>query len=139
MKNTKGIAVIIENKQGEFLLHLRDEFAPHMKNQWCLLGGKVENDEDIEETACREILEEIGINVTAQELNFFKKIVLKDGLHESFIFHILLDLSIENITLGEGKLFKFFTSSGFLDMTSKLEYSNSFLKAQKEFLKLNKK
>ena len=41
----EGSAMIIENYDGRFLLHLRDEHAPLMKNEWCLVGGTIEEGE----------------------------------------------------------------------------------------------
>ncbi|MFA6383004.1 MAG: NUDIX domain-containing protein [Parcubacteria group bacterium] len=133
-----GVAVIIENKKGELLLHLRDENAPYMKNQWCLLGGRIDNksQETPEHAAAREINEEIGIVVNPKSLKLFKEIILKDGASKSYIFHTILNLSSDEIKLGEGKEFRFFPKRELLDMLKKLEYTNSFLEVLTEFVKL---
>lgn len=66
-----GIGVIIQNKNGEFLLHLRGEHPVKMLNQWCLIGGAVEEKETPEQAAEREIEEETGL--TAVNLTKFNR------------------------------------------------------------------
>ena len=58
-----GVAIIIENTQGEILLILRDDDPGiSFPNYWTLVGGKVEEDETPELAAHREMLEEIGVD-----------------------------------------------------------------------------
>lgn len=130
----RGVAIIIENSEGEFLLHLRDENAPHMKNQWCLLGGGIESGENEFQAAIREIEEEIGIKINSENLKFFKKIILADGKSESYIFHAILDLKTDQISIGEGKEFRFFNKNELLQLVKKLDYSNSFLKVLLDYI-----
>ncbi|MDP1619819.1 MAG: NUDIX domain-containing protein [Candidatus Moranbacteria bacterium] len=132
-----GVAIIIENKTGKFLLHLRDENAPRMKNQWCLLGGCIESGfaETPEQAAAREIAEETGIVVKPENLRFFKKIILQDGVRQSHIYHIRLDLDDKDIKVGEGKEFRFFPKAGLPAMLGKLGYTNSFLEVLAEFMR----
>jgi len=136
-QSVAGVAIIIENKKGEFLLHLRDGDAPHMKNQWCLLGGRVESGsgETPEQAAAREITEETGIVVKPENLRFFKKIILQDVVRQSHIYHIRLDLDDKDIKVGEGKEFRFFPKAGLPAMLGKLGYTNLFLEVLAEFMR----
>lgn len=53
-----GANVIIRNKKKEYLLQQRDN------GNWGLLGGLMEVNESLEDTAVREVFEESGIKIT---------------------------------------------------------------------------
>lgn len=59
-----GASVIVENDRGEILLQRRAD-----NHCWSYAGGSVELDEDVEQTARRELLEETGL--IALELELF--------------------------------------------------------------------
>ena len=56
---TVGCGVLIENEEGQLLLQKRSDTG-----QWCVPGGAMEIGETYEETAKREIREEVGVEVT---------------------------------------------------------------------------
>jgi 8-oxo-dGTP diphosphatase len=63
---TKELAgVVIYNEQGELLLIHRNT---RYLTQWELPGGKVEEGESVHDTATREALEEISVNVAIGEV-----------------------------------------------------------------------
>jgi 8-oxo-dGTP diphosphatase len=101
-------AIIIENRQKEILLLLRDD-KPTISypNYWTLVGGKVEEGETPESAAHREMLEEIGVD---SELTFWKRY---DRQHPNVVVdqHIYLgkiDVPREFLVLGEGQDIRFF-------------------------------
>ena len=55
---------IIANRQGEILIHRRDDF----KNGWSLPGGAIELGESAEEAVKREVKEETGLTVKIKKL-----------------------------------------------------------------------
>ncbi|WP_052350363.1 NUDIX hydrolase [Paenibacillus gorillae] len=59
MSKLIGAAAIILNAEGKVLL-VKHSYG---KNNWDLPGGKAEDNESAEETASRETLEEVGLNV----------------------------------------------------------------------------
>lgn len=59
-----GASVLVENSEGRVLLQLR-----HDNHCWGYPGGSMEIDEELEDTARRELLEETGI--VAEELELF--------------------------------------------------------------------
>lgn len=59
-----GANVIVENAQGQILMHHRTD-----KDWWGLPGGGMELGESLEETAIREVHEEVNLNV--DELKLF--------------------------------------------------------------------
>lgn len=58
-----GVPVIITNSKGEILLGKRKENHIIYPSFWGLPGGMVEYDELIEDTAKREIKEELGVEI----------------------------------------------------------------------------
>lgn len=58
-----GVPVIIQNSKGEILLGKRDKDMATFPNFWGLPGGMPEHNEKIEDTAKREVKEELGINI----------------------------------------------------------------------------
>lgn len=59
---TASTAVIIINRHGQFLLHLRDAHKPICDaGTWSLVGGAPEGDESLDEAIAREIFEETGL------------------------------------------------------------------------------
>lgn len=118
----KGIGVIIQNFDNTFLLHLRDENAEVLKNQCCLVGGNVE-DEEIEEAVIREVKEETNLDIS--NLKFFKK--FKFHNKEICIYHGTVGNRKQKMILKEGKELKFFTIEEFRKLFEKLNYSNLFL------------
>lgn len=99
----KGVAGIIENYYGNFLLHPRNAKAPTMKNQWCLVGGSAESNENIEQTLIREVKEETALNVhnltLAQTFIFNNKNIT--------IYHGLVDTRRQKMALREGEELRF--------------------------------
>ena len=102
------VAVVITNSRGEVLLQLRDDKAGlPFANYWTLPGGRVELDETPEEAACRELREEIGLELP---LDIWK---VYDRLHpmatvEQHIFVSQTDCETDDMNLGEGQRLEYF-------------------------------
>jgi len=58
-----GVPVIIQNSKGEILLGKRANKPIFYSGMWGLPGGMIEYGEKIEETARREIKEELGVDI----------------------------------------------------------------------------
>ena len=105
-----GAAIIIENRQGEILLLLRDDDpAISYPNYWTLVGGKVEEGETPESAAHREMLEEIGVDT---DVTFWKRYGRQHpfAIVDQHIFIGKIDTPRESLTLGEGQDVRFFNS-----------------------------
>ncbi len=110
MIRVSGVAIIIENKQKEVLLLLRDDDPGiSFPNHWTLVGGKVEDDETPEIAAHREMLEEIGVDM---DVTFWKRYDRQHpfAIVDQHIYIGQIDLPRESLTLGEGQDFRFFSS-----------------------------
>jgi 8-oxo-dGTP diphosphatase len=108
MKRIPCASIILENLQGEVLLLLRDNKSTTIfPNHWTLIGGSVEEEENPEMAARRELAEGTGMKA---DLTFWKRY---DRGHTLFIVdqHIYLakvNISAKNLLLGEGQGLEFF-------------------------------
>ena len=66
----KGVNIVITNNQGKILILERSSSEFNYPNFWDLPGGKVENDETLQEAVKREVKEESGLDIE-QEQNYF--------------------------------------------------------------------
>src|SRR4051812_49609084 len=61
---TRLSVILLVDARGRVLLQERDEHAPRAAGQWGLVGGHVEDGEDFETAAYRELAEETGVELT---------------------------------------------------------------------------
>ena len=127
----KGVAGIIENYNGNFLLHLRDERALTMKNQWCLVGGMLENDESAEQALIREIKEETALDT--RDPSLVQTFIFNNK--NIYIYHCYVDTRKQKIQIGEGKSLHFYKPAELSRLIEKLPYNNKYLDSIKSFLK----
>lgn len=128
--NISGVAVIVENVDGTFLLHLRDEKASVFKNQWCLIGGSCDPDEAPTDTARREVHEETNlslINVTHLYNYSFRDTA-------NALFHVTVNTSNEKLEVREGRDFKFVSREDALRFIDSLDYKSSYLDMLVDYL-----
>ncbi|HLO17887.1 MAG TPA: NUDIX domain-containing protein [Anaerolineales bacterium] len=107
MKRIPCVAIILENREGEVLLLLRDNKSTiTFPNHWTLIGGKVENGETPEMAAHRELKEETSLEA---ELSFWKRYDREHPLFvvDQYIFTGKVDASSETLILGEGQDIQF--------------------------------
>lgn len=134
MNLKRGVGVIVQNKKGEFLLHLRDEKTSVMANQWCLIGGGVEKEEIPKIAAKRELKEETSL--VTKDIKLFKNFLF-NGKEISIFFAKVNKLS-GKVKLGEGKKIQFFNKNDLIYLIKNLNYTNPYLEAMEEFLKKQK-
>jgi 8-oxo-dGTP pyrophosphatase MutT (NUDIX family) len=98
--------VLLVDDRGWVLLQERDEFAPRAANQWGMVGGHVEDGEDFGTAVYREVAEEIGVDLPAGSLTLWQDAEYNypDGHHGRYqVFAARVDLTDEDITVGEGR------------------------------------
>jgi 8-oxo-dGTP diphosphatase len=108
MKRFPCASVILENREGEVLLLLRDNKSTiTYPNHWTLIGGKVEDGETPEMAAHRELTEETGLKAS---LTFWKRYDREHTLFivDQYIYVAKMDVSPETLILGEGQALQFF-------------------------------
>lgn len=128
--NYTGVGVIVENKEGKFLLHLRDGNTSKFTHQWCLIGGAIENEENALDCAVREVKEETGL--TLKNPTFINEFNYGD-------WHIAVvkgnaDDTQEKMFLNEGADLKFLTQEDTIILIKSLSYSNPYLEQLVQFL-----
>ncbi|HEX2893380.1 MAG TPA: NUDIX hydrolase [Marmoricola sp.] len=98
--------VLLVDPRGWVLLQERDEAAPRSANLWGMVGGHVEDDEDFEPAAYRELLEETGVSLPAGALRLWRdaEYTYPDGLRGRYhLYAAAVDLTDADIVVGEGR------------------------------------
>lgn len=77
-----GIGAVIINKDSKMLLAKRGPKAKNEKGKWEFPGGSVEFGHTMEETVKREMMEELGIEITTyQQLPVIDHIIKQESQH----------------------------------------------------------
>ena len=98
--------VLLVDKRGWVLLQERDAGAPRAADQWGLVGGHVEDGEDFEPAAYRELVEETGVTLPHGSLRLWREqdYTYPDGHRGHYrVYAAAVDLTDADIVLGEGR------------------------------------
>ncbi len=100
--------VLLVDREGRILLQERDEHAPIDPERWGLAGGHVEEGEDFETAAYRELEEETGVRLPAGALALLGQFVVDHtGAHGTWdrmqVFVAATDLTDADIDCQEGR------------------------------------
>jgi 8-oxo-dGTP diphosphatase len=99
--------VLLVDPRGWVLLQERDEHAPIAPDQWGMVGGHVEDGEDFEPAAYRELEEETGVRLTHGALRLWADEELAfDGASAANRYTIWVaptGLTDDDIVVGEGR------------------------------------
>lgn len=126
---TFGAGIILINSNNEVLLLLRDD-KPEIPfpNKWDIPGGRIEEGESPIETIRREMLEELGLQLSSDFQLF--KIYKSDNLTD-FLFWKRINLNPDEIALNEGQRLKYFS----LEEIRKTELAFNYNQVLEEFFK----
>lgn len=98
--------LLLVDRRGWVLLQERDEFAPRAANQWGMVGGHVEEGEEFEPAAYRELREETGLVLPAGALHLWRAAAYTypDGHHGEYqVYAAAVDVADADIVVGEGR------------------------------------
>lgn len=104
-KKAVSVAII---KNSEILIVQRADSQKSGGSLWQLPGGKVDNGESIEQTAIREIKEEVGIDINVKKLNYINDFIddWVVNINDDYIIMSLYVYFTKNIPLDLSEEFK---------------------------------
>lgn len=70
MEKRQGVSVVLHKPSGKILMQLRDLDAHCHPNKWCFPGGRLDEGEDHEQAAIREVGEECDVVLDRKNLQF---------------------------------------------------------------------
>lgn len=133
MKGKRFVGIILVNTKNKVLLQLRSK-NDHLYPNCCTLpGGKVEEDESLEQVIVREVKEELGWDL--RRCSLYRTIVLNesDGMSERHIYWDKISEKAEDLRLGEGTALKYFSLEEVLELEVAFDLKHviiDFLKAE---------
>lgn len=83
---------VLLNKSNQVLLLKRKDDDDFMPSKWCVPGGKYDQGNSLLQSACRECLEETGLQVS--EPSYYKKYINADGSVSHFYLFNVSDYAI---------------------------------------------
>lgn len=99
--------VLLVDGQGRLLLQERDEHAMIDPERWGMVGGHVDDGEDFEPAAYRELAEETGIALTPPALTLWREL---EVFHEAYgthdpvrVYAAATDLTDADVECHEGR------------------------------------
>jgi 8-oxo-dGTP pyrophosphatase MutT (NUDIX family) len=98
--------VLLVDRRGRVLLQERDSEAPRAADQWGMVGGHVEDGEDFEPAAYRELAEETGVDLQPGTLRLWREAeyTYPDGHRGRYhVYAASVDLADADIVVGEGR------------------------------------
>ncbi len=91
---------ILVDPRGWVLLQERDQHAPIDPDCWGLVGGHVEDGEDVDDAVHRELLEETGLS--GHELTCWHRFTVHDG-DEMTVYAGATTVTDDDVVCGEGR------------------------------------
>ena len=107
-------SVLLVDRRGWVLLQERDEHAVIAPEKWGLVGGHVEEGEEYEAAAYRELEEETGVRMPPGGLTFWREVQAWGATFR--IWSAPVDLRDDDIVLGEGRQIVFVDPALVLDL-----------------------
>ncbi len=95
----KVVHIWIQNSKGELLMQKRSDTVDNCPGEWATTGGSVQAGEEPITTAVRELAEELGLTVSAEELRYCLMVRRKDAF--CYVYVLRKDVPAESLSLQE--------------------------------------
>ncbi len=95
----KVVHIWIQNSKGELLMQKRSDKVDNCPGVWATTGGSVQAGEAPLTTAVRELAEELGINVSAEELRYCLMVRRKNAF--CYVYVLQKDIPVDFLMLQE--------------------------------------
>ena len=95
----KVVHIWIQNGRGELLMQKRSDTVDNCPGEWATTGGSVQAGEDPVTTAVRELAEELGLTVSAEELRYC--LMVRRPNAYCYIYVLRKDIPVDALTLQE--------------------------------------
>lgn len=95
----KVVHIWIQNSKGELLMQKRSDRVDNCPGVWATTGGSVQAGEEPLPTAVRELSEELGISVKAEELQYCLTVRRKNAF--CYVYLLRKDIPVESLVLQE--------------------------------------
>lgn len=95
----KVVHIWIQNSKGELLMQKRSDTVDNCPGEWATTGGSVQAGEEPLTTAVRELSEELGLTVSAKELQYCLMVQRKDAF--CYVYVLKKDVPAESLSLQE--------------------------------------
>lgn len=128
-KYINTVVIFIENARGELLLQVNKKY-----NKWSTTGGHPKSGETSVEGIITEVKEELGIDISSDEVILFKTIQTEDDFVD--LYYLNKDIDLMDIDRNEevGEV-GWFNEDEILEMISKKKLIPSHITFYKELLK----
>lgn len=93
-------------KERMVLLHHRDGNTENYPNKWAFFGGSSEGDETPGQCFVRELNEEIGLEVSQENIHYLRDYFNDFMKRHRHVFYVISDVPVTELTLGEGAGFE---------------------------------
>ena len=131
------VSIFIINNKKQVLLEKRAPDKRYSPNKWGLCSGHVQSGETIDEAALREIFEEIGLQVSKDDLHILDKMIVTKRDFNSQIVRVYYAVCDENkfkIQQEELTAIKWFDISKVIDMVKNHDDSITLGSARLKYL-----
>ena len=98
----KVVHIWIQNSKGELLMQKRSDTVDNCPGEWATTGGSVQAGEEPITTVVRELAEELGLTVSAEELRYCLMVRRKDAF--CYVYMLKKDVPAESLTLQESEV-----------------------------------
>lgn len=127
------IACFVINSNKEILLQKRSMNKRFNPGKWGLCAGHVDSGESLEDATIREIKEEIGLDVTVDELHTFteREVNIKEkNSHIAYFYYLVTDKKEDEFVIQEEELseVKWFNVDYIIELVEKEDTSTVFTK-----------